>query len=144
MEITEETTRLVENVVLTTKSLQERKNTTCEWDDGGKIGTVIKIIISQCPTAEEVSVCKLCEHDTTQMSSLTCGQQSTGAFSKIIEDRTWTKDIETYTFNILRSMIGPMIYWSEFLINYHELQGFISGLEWGLPFERKIPKATLI
>ena len=40
---TEETstpTRPVENVVLTTKGLQER-NTTVGWDDGGKIGKII-------------------------------------------------------------------------------------------------------
>ena len=34
---TEGSTRPVENVALTTKGLQE-KNTTCELDDGGKIG----------------------------------------------------------------------------------------------------------
>jgi hypothetical protein len=34
---TEGTTRLVENVASTTKGLHE-KNTTCEWDDDGKIG----------------------------------------------------------------------------------------------------------
>ena len=40
---TEETstpTRPVENVVLTTKGLQER-NTTVVWDDGGKIFKII-------------------------------------------------------------------------------------------------------
>ena len=31
-------TRPVENVALTTKVLQERKNKTTEWDDGRKIG----------------------------------------------------------------------------------------------------------
>ena len=36
-------TRPVENVALTTKSLQERK-TTIEWDDGGKIGNKNKLI----------------------------------------------------------------------------------------------------
>ena len=30
-------TRIVENVTLTTKGLQERKH-NIEWDDGGKIG----------------------------------------------------------------------------------------------------------
>ena len=33
---TEETTRPVENVALTTEGLQEKKTTTCEWDDSGK------------------------------------------------------------------------------------------------------------
>ena len=38
---TEETTKPVENVALTTKGLQQR-NRTCEWDDGGKIGNTNK------------------------------------------------------------------------------------------------------
>jgi hypothetical protein len=33
--------RPVENVVLTTKSLQEMKHTTVGWDDGGKIVEII-------------------------------------------------------------------------------------------------------
>ena len=41
---TEETsipTRPVENVVLTTKGLQEKIHTNVGWDDGGKIGKII-------------------------------------------------------------------------------------------------------
>ena len=41
---TEETSKPtipVENVVLTRKGLQERKNTTIGWDDGEKIGKII-------------------------------------------------------------------------------------------------------
>ena len=34
---TEVTTRPVEKVALTTKTYR-KENTTCEWDDGGKIG----------------------------------------------------------------------------------------------------------
>ena len=41
---TEETTRPVENVALTTKGLQER-NQTCEWDDGGKIGNKNNVVV---------------------------------------------------------------------------------------------------
>jgi len=33
---TEEATRPVENIALTTKGLQERKH-NCEWDDNGKV-----------------------------------------------------------------------------------------------------------
>ena len=36
----------VENVVITTKGLQERK-TTIEWDDGGKIGKKNKLILTE-------------------------------------------------------------------------------------------------
>ena len=42
---TEETSRPVENVALTTKGLQERK-TTIEWDDGGEIGNKNKLILN--------------------------------------------------------------------------------------------------
>ena len=39
-EVTSTPTRPVENVILTTKGLQER-NTNVGWDDGGKIGKII-------------------------------------------------------------------------------------------------------
>ena len=34
-------TRPVENYVLSTKGLEERKKTNVGWDDGGKIGKII-------------------------------------------------------------------------------------------------------